>query len=430
MTAPAPSTSTDYDVLRGARVCLVSTGQPSTNPRLVKEAAALSGAGADVHVVACKFQPWAEEADAIFDDRNWTVHWLRFGTQAPRWKDLWQRARRKAARALIRRTGLQPGLAERAFHYVIPELTRTTRAVEADLYVGHNLAALPAAARAARAHGARLGFDAEDFHRGELPDDPAHDFDRALTAFIEERWMPRCDYLTAASDGIADAYADALDVPRPTTILNVFPWSERSTDVAPEDLAAETPDGAHTLYWFSQTIGPDRGLEDALQALPHLPDDVHLALRGQWASGYEDAFHRQAERLGVADRIYHLALVPPNELVPLTREHSIGLALEPGFSTNNQIAVSNKLFSYLIAGIPVVATSTPGQRPIVNDLPRAAASYPPGDVDAFVQGTRALLDDDRAPAAALDAARDRYSWDVEKHRFLHIVAAAANRTSG
>jgi len=35
-----------------ARVCLVTTGQPACNPRLVKEADALAEAGFDVHVVA------------------------------------------------------------------------------------------------------------------------------------------------------------------------------------------------------------------------------------------------------------------------------------------------------------------------------------------------------------------------------------------
>ena len=39
-----------------SRICLVTPGQPSTNPRLVKEADALCEAGYDVQVVACKYQ--------------------------------------------------------------------------------------------------------------------------------------------------------------------------------------------------------------------------------------------------------------------------------------------------------------------------------------------------------------------------------------
>lgn len=412
--------------LSGATVCLVTPGQPSTNPRLVKEADALVEAGAEVHVIACKFEGWADDADATFADRPWSTHWLRFGTQAPRWLDVYQRARRRACREVSRFVGVQPGLAERAFHYVIPELTKTTARISADLYIAHNLAALPPARRAARQQGAKLGFDAEDFHRGQFPDS-VWNVERRLTAYLEERHIPHCDYLTAASNGIGAAYADVLDVPAPTTILNVFPWSARDNEVPRDGLDAERPDGARSLYWFSQTIGPDRGLQDALQALPHLPEDVVLSLRGQWASGYEPKFREQARELGVHNRVRHLDLVPPEELIVRTAEHDVGLALEHPVCKNRRICVTNKLFTYLLAGIPFVATETPGQKRIVQDLPDAAREYVPGDVKGFAASVEALLNISCAGQAALGAAKERYSWDVEKKTFLTVAAQTLNK---
>ena len=416
-------TSTSLD---RATVCLVTPGQPSTNPRLVKEADALIETGAEVHVVACKFEEWADDADDSFDDRAWTTHWLRFGTQAPRWLDLCQRARRRACREVSRLVGPQVGLAERAFHYIIPELTRTTSRIRADLYIAHNLAALPPACQAARQHGAKLGFDAEDFHRGQFADHSARSLEQRLTEHLEEQYMPHCDYLTAASDGIGAAYAETLDVPSPTTILNVFPWSDRDVDVPRDVLDAERPDGTRSLYWFSQTIGPDRGLQDALRALPHLPNDVVLSLRGQWASGYEPKFREQAQALGVHDRVRHLDLVPPEELIVRTAEHDIGLALEHPVSKNRRICVTNKIFTYLLAGVPFVATETPGQKPIVQDLPDAARGYSPGDVEGFASAVRSLLDAQCAHQAALRAAKERYSWDVKKKKYLEVVLQTLN----
>ena len=406
-----------------SRICLVTPGQPSTNPRLVKEADALTGTGYVVQVVACKYQAWADDADAAFADRDWPVKWLRYGATASRPRDLWQRLRRRGSKELVGLIGRRwPSLAERAFHYAIPELTRLVRQIPADLYIAHNLAALPPAARAAEQHNAALGFDAEDFHRGELPDTPENALDRAITADLEERYIPRCDYITAASDGIGAAYADALGIEPPTTILNVFPQSERENDVSAAKLDDEVPDGARSLYWFSQTIGPDRGLEDALRALPHLPDDVVLSLRGGWSLGYEETFRDQARRLGVADRVRHLDLVPPDELIPRTAQHDVGLALEqPSVSKNRTICLTNKLFTYPLAGIPFVATDTPGQRPVVDDLLDVAQSYAPGDVDGFVKATSALLDATGLREEALRAARDRYCWNVEKEAFLNVV---------
>jgi glycosyltransferase involved in cell wall biosynthesis len=379
-------------------------------------------------VVACKYQEWADEADEAFEDREWSLTWLRYGRMASRPQDLWQRGRRRVAKELVQFAGPQPGLTERAFHYAIPELTRRVQQISADLYIAHNLAALPPASYAARQHDAKLGFDAEDFHRGELPETPENALDRAIKAALEARYMPRCDYVTAASDGIADAYAEVLGIDRPTTILNVFPWTERGNAVPEKDLEDEVPNGARSLYWFSQTIGPDRGLEDALRALPGLPDDVVLSIRGGWSPGYEDTFRRKARRLGVADRIRHLDLVPPDELVPCTAQHDVGLALEqPSVSDNRAVCVTNKLFTYLVAGVPFVATDTSGQRPVVDTLSKVARSYPPGETDEFVEATMALLDAGGLRDTALQAARDRYCWEVERDRFLGIVQDTLGR---
>ena len=88
-----------------ATVCLVTTGHPSTNPRLVKEADALAEAGYDVRVVATKFWQWASEADAAFDNRPWPISYVRFGEMATGVGETWIRARQRAAREVAARWG-------------------------------------------------------------------------------------------------------------------------------------------------------------------------------------------------------------------------------------------------------------------------------------------------------------------------------------
>ena len=314
--------------------------------------------------------------------------------------------------------GFRAPLVDRALHYVVPELARAAGREPADLFIAHNLAALPAAAAAARRHGARLGFDAEDFHRGQYAQPEGLDY--ALTCWAEERYVPACDYVTAASEGIAAAYADALGIPLPSTIDNVFPLSDREA-VVPE-LEGEKAEGTRTLYWFSQTIGPGRGLEDALAALPLLDADVHLALRGRWADGYEAAFLGRAEALGVRDRVRWLAPVPPGQLVARTARHDVGLALEQPQTRNREVCVTNKIFTYLLAGIPAVATDTEGQRRICAHAPDATRLVRPGDVDGLAEAVRALLTEGEAARAAAErAATERFNWERERERFLQVV---------
>ena len=416
-----------------SRICLVTTGHLSTNPRLVKEADALVGAGYDVSVVACVFWPWAEAADAVFDGRPWTVRKTRFGEMAEGFGGRWIRLRHRLAREVTVRLGphrVPDALLAQAVHYVTPELTRLASATPADLYIAHNLGALPAAAAAARRHGARLGFDAEDFHRGEPIDTPENAGRRALVAAVEDRFLPPCDYVTAASEGIGRAYAEATGIPLPTTVLNVFPLADRETDIDPEALEAEVPPGDRSLHWFSQSIGPGRGLEDAVAALQLLPDDVVLSLRGGWAPGYEADLRGLAERLGVGARVRALGHCPPDEVVARAAHHDVGLALEVPASVNRDLCVTNKLFTYLLAGLPTVATATTGQRGVCDGLPEATRLVAPGDAEALAAAARTLLEDPGARAAAEAAGRTRYNWDAEQTLFLDVVAQTLARAAG
>jgi hypothetical protein len=72
------------------KVCFITTGQPSTNPRLVKEADACVEAGWKVHVVAAYWADWATGFDrAILSARNWDytfVDWSRGTAPALFWK--------------------------------------------------------------------------------------------------------------------------------------------------------------------------------------------------------------------------------------------------------------------------------------------------------------------------------------------------------
>ena len=408
-----------------ASVCLVTTGHLSTNPRLVKEADALYGAGYDVRVVACRFWPWAEAADAAFDGRRWPVETVAFGELAAGARGRWVRVRHRLAREVVRRIGparAPDALLRRAVHYVTPELARAAARLPADLYIAHNLGALPAAAVAARRHRARLMFDAEDFHRGELHDTPANDAQRALVAAVEARYLPLCDAVTAASDGIGRAYADAVGIPTPTTVLNVFPRAELETPVDPAALDAEVEPGRRSLHWFSQTIGAERGLEDAVRALALLPDDVVLSLRGGWADGYQAELRALADGLGVGDRVRALGHCPPDEVVRRAAEHDVGLALEQGETVNRDLCVTNKLFTYLLAGLPAVASDTTGQRGVAEALPESTRLYTSGDADGLAAAVSDLLGSPGARAAARAAGQDRYNWDQEQRVFLDVVA--------
>lgn len=403
----------------GRRVCIVGPTHLANTPRIVKEADALQEAGFDVRVVFS--QPHLDKAthdEDLISSRVWRhsiVRWSR-ENQPSRW--LLTALRQRGLQRMPRVAWAIGSVAERAEGRVFPELARAAAAEEADLYIGHYAEGLSAAAFAARRWGARLGFDAEDFHTGE--GNP-----KAQTArvdFIQRRYLPQCVHITAASTGIAESLAARYGVPVPLAVHNVFPWADREElDGCIRDRRGEEM----SVYWYSQTIGLDRGIQDAIRAAGSLGGPVQIHLRGTVSPGVRAELVRIAADAGVADRLYFHPQVTPGELLSRSVEHDVGLALEQGHTVNRAICASNKMFFYLLAGLAVAATDVPGQRAVFGSLPHAAALYVPGDHRTLAQHleywrvNRDALR--RAKAAALEAARVRWNWEAESAKLATRV---------
>jgi glycosyltransferase involved in cell wall biosynthesis len=390
----------------------------------VKEADALHAAGFRVRVVAGDTMAAFRELDrSVLADAGWSAVRVGFPGGAGRY---FGAAIRRGCRFLVDK-GICPNVAVayRSESQIVGRLARAAKAEPADLYIGHYLQGLVAAAAAARTHGAALGFDAEDSHVDELPDVPAWYGRRAARELIERTYLPRCRHLTAAAPLIAESLRTRYGV-EALSVLNVFPLKEApETPREPPSLSGQGPP---SLYWFSQTVGPGRGLEPVIDALGHMRTPAHLYLRGNPASGYAEALHARAARAGVGDRLHLEPPADPARMARLAAEYDLGLALELTEPPNRAICLTNKAFTYLLAGVPALLSHTPAQDRLAIELGNAAL---PADL-ADPAGLAATLDAYFAdPLRQREARREawrlgqkRFNWDVEQHTYLASVRRA------
>jgi glycosyltransferase involved in cell wall biosynthesis len=407
-------------VPRKLRVCIVTPGALGSNPRVVKEADALHEAGSDIAVIATRTLALVDRRDeAILAAAPWRAQRLDFTARGGAW-----RLRRAAQETWALAFAITGGAssAGRALSAFTGPLATAAKSVPADLYIAHYPAALPAAAIAAHSREARYAFDAEDFHLGDWPDEPVYESNRRLVSAIEARHLPGCAYVTAASPSIADAYADAYRILRPTVVLNAFPRKQAPPSPTPAGTMVPGP----SVYWFSQTIGPDRGLECAVRATGRARSRPHLYLRGSLASGFLDRLKTIAAEAGAADRLHMLSPAAPPDMARLAASYDVGFSGEPGHTRNNRAALGNKLFTYLLAGLPVVMSDTPAHRAFAPQAGEAARLYVPDVAESLAAALDTLLGDPvvlaASRAAAFHLGQTRFNWDVEKGALLDQMA--------
>jgi glycosyltransferase involved in cell wall biosynthesis len=406
-----------------ARVTVVAAGHIALSPRIVKAADALSGAGYDVRVVSGLISERVGTVDrALQGRRTWRWSPIKLGRdQSPvRW--VMSGGRTKIAKQLASAFGKHSpqALATYAYSRGYSELVSAILAEPADfVYAGTNgaiSAALDASARA----GIPCGIDFEDFHCGELEPTADGRLMNALADTMMRDASRRAALVTAGSAAISAACLERFGR-EPLVINNVFPL--------PASPVRRPYAGPLRLYWFSQTIGHGRGIEDAIDAAGAVELPMELHLRGNAEANYIEALRLRAAAAAPLLKIAVHFPTDPDAMIGSCDPFDIGLSAEQGHIPNRAINLSNKALTYPLAGLAVVLTDTLGQKPLADTLDGEAIVYRPGDVPALADGLRRWALDRpalrRSGEAAWEAARARWHWEhpLERDRLVDGIAA-------
>lgn len=404
------------------KVVLITSGQPTLNPRLVKEADILSDFGYEVTVIYQFWNNWATEYDKmLLAGKKWRA--IQVGGNPDNKAFLYWLTRLKHKIYRVINTYISIRLfPELSIGRCTQELYNRAITISADLYIAHNLPALPVAIKAAKKRGAKCGFDAEDFHRYETSDS-SDDITVKLNSLIENKYMPQADYITSSSELISQQYRNILNK-SVQTILNVF---SKNTS------RCEESRGGHLikLFWFSQTIGKNRGIEQAILALANLPQGhFELNLLGELTVADHSYFSRFLKKNGVQENIvkFHQPIAE-SEIVSFASKHDIGLAMETGKPFNRDICLTNKIFTYIQAGLAVLATDTSAQKDLLKKYPNMGFTYKTNNTDdlthkLFYYLNTAILENSKRQSYIYG--QDVLNWEVESKKFLYIINKVLN----
>lgn len=247
----------------------------------------------------------------------------------------------------------------------------------------------------------------------------------------ERAWAARADAVVTVNDPIADHLVDSLRLRRRPTVLLNCPAYRPPTVPRPDLIRAATGIPAdRRIVLFLGRLGPQRGLDEAAEAVLRLPDAALVILGfGAWAT----RLRQRDQEARFVGRHWTLPAVHPDLLLDWTASADASIVAVPGNSLNQRLSTPNKFWESLAAGTPiVVGRDLEVMRGIVegSDIGAVADPADPGDL---ARALGRLVD---APEAARTAMRDRaiglaerrYNWEMAVPAYLDLVARLAPRS--
>lgn len=380
---------------RGARICMHVLGTSRTDARVWRAATALARTGAAVTIVDIERdsgRPRQEELDGIRLRHLVMPAWF-VSTRFKPWFLV------KLARVGIWATWC---------------LIRES----ADIYHAHDDVALPACFIAARVRRKPLIFDAH-----ELPLVQAHVMrwrllhaaaTRALSVLVRG-----CAGVITVSPPIVREIQRRYGGPRAVVVRNMPSYHPPS---ASDHLRRLLDIGLETrIALYQGDIDVQRGLDLLVRAARHLGPNVVIALMGRMRDG--GRIQDLIQELGVDERVRLVPAVPYAELLSWTASADMGLVIFPADSSLSiQMCLPNKLFEYLMAGLPVLASPLEAVEDVLATHGVGGIVTP--EPEAIAQAIREMLADPASLARmrenAFAAARRDLNWETERRALVGL----------
>jgi glycosyltransferase involved in cell wall biosynthesis len=378
----------------------------------LQEARTLTGAGWRVRIITRS----ADERDHEGTVDGLPVQWVGVRGRDPRFGWLYRLVGKARGSQVAALWSVLTG----RHTFTIRALGPALRAAGA-VYHAHDLINLQVAHDAARKLGARLVYDAH-----ELFPEMANRWVRLKRGSwrrLEGRLLPRADLSITVNELIADEMSRRYHVPPPLVVLNCpDPPADFDPDARYDRIREQLallPERKIVLYqgWMSE----GRGLENLVRSARLLPDGAVIVFMGY---GEYEATLREMARAEPEGSVYFIPAVPQRDLLAYCASADVGVIPYQAVDLNNYYTSPNKLFDFIQAALPIVASDLPYLRKVIvgDRLGVVAKLDTPQAYASALNGLLARPDETAGVRANLRRVAPRYTWTAQGERLVEAYS--------
>ena len=392
------------------RITIVTGQHLTANPRVWKEANALASQGYFVTV----YTTWYSQLLLLEDKKLMlsTIDYLPSFSLIYSWRNFLlvfsAKGIKKAANYFFRYFNVSSIYQE---VYLPGMQLKKIIDVPTDLFICHQEAGLLLGVQLLK-KGMKVAFDFEDWYAEDYPN-----CFRSVDLFRKNELyaLKHAAYVSCPSTAMSSSLKEFYNLDRQfSVIFNSFPIEnidDRNIQKKP-----------NSLVWFSQTVGPNRGIEDFVNILKLIDIPVEIHFIGFCSGSYKKYI---LECLNdTPHKVIIHALMKHSDMLRFVKQFEYGLALEHSFPPSRDLTISNKILLYLQLNLHVIATSTKGHLELKPDFGDSISYIDTEKLSSGAEVFRNLLIS-HMNECVIDIGK--YDWKVQEQKIIGLVEGVLNK---
>jgi glycosyltransferase involved in cell wall biosynthesis len=234
------------------------------------------------------------------------------------------------------------------------------------------------------------------------------------------------DHVITVSESIAKELKKRYSVKQPSVILNT-----PSHHVAERTLSLHDELGIPQNYKIVLYVGNvtfNRGLEELIQSIAYLDHCVFVLMGRITNDLYYQKLKKIAQHMGVDNKVYYFGPVHSEDVTEYASSAHVGAASIKKVCLSYYYCLPNKLFEYMAAGLPVVASNFPELKKVIEGH-EMGKTFNPDVPEEIAQAINHVISDkdryDEMKTNALRAAKI-FNWENESKKLLEIYKGLEN----
>jgi glycosyltransferase involved in cell wall biosynthesis len=223
---------------------------------------------------------------------------------------------------------------------------------KADVLVANDLDTLLPNYLNSKLKGANLVYDSHELFC-EVPELQSNPKKKKIWKRLERWIFPKLKNIFTVNDSIAKIYSDEYNVD--VKVVRNIPLLSNQTNfkkISKQDLGIPTDKKIIVLQGAG--INVDRGAEEAVEAMQFVNNAVLLIIG---SGDVIDVLKQMVLNLKLTAKVIFIGKVPFEKLLQFTHHSDLGLTLDKDTNINYKYSLPNKLFDYIHAGVPVLASN-------------------------------------------------------------------------